>query len=523
MKHPLARVRLEHAWLTALAVAILGLAMPAGPTAQDDPSVRPLLAVQPNVLVVVVDDMGVDKVGAYAADADPDYADDADYLPDTPRLDAIAAAGARFTDAWSNPSCSPTRAALLTGRHGFRTGVGMPIGLPSAPTLDLSETTLAEAVGNVGYATGIFGKWHLGTNEPPADWADDDTWEDHLGESYEHAIHPISHGFDAFVGTIDGSLEKSGGGNSYYDWIAVSGDYCEDCDVPYTAVAEARTDYATDATITDTLAWIDDQEGPWLAVVALHATHIPLELPPEGCSYRDSGADAPTTDIGIYEEMVECMDRRVGQLLDGIDDLGRTLVIVTSDNGTDIDFAEGVFADGGGKGSVREGGVRVPLMIADGKWLERQRDNWLWNPIWSALPTRVSSPGLELSTPVHLVDIFATVAGVAGADATSADDSVSLLPLLAGSVSSVHDSVYAEQFSATMQGQVGLRVDDWKLVVRVAGAGSARCRASRYLYDLSVDRFEVTDLADDEPEVLAAMLEELERVASGAWSDVPDC
>ncbi len=480
-----------------------------------------------NVLLVIADDIGVDKVGAWSADADASYRSEAAHLPSTPTLDSLAQNGARFADAWSNPTCSPTRAAIMTGTHALRHGVGEPIGKPGGHQLDLSTTTtLAQVMGAQGYATGLFGKWHLGTNGAPDGWADGDEWEDHLGESTAFCVHPISAGFDSFSGTLTGSLDECMSGGSYNDWVALDARKGTEGQAD-TVVAEERTEYATDSTVRDALAWIDEQSGPWFAVVSLNAAHTPLELPPEGCSYRSPDAAAPTSSRGIYEEMVECLDRGVGDLLDGIADLDDTTVIFVGDNGTARGVAEGVFDDDRGKGTIYESGVRVPLVVADGKVLAQQRDTWSWSQDWTSSPVHVADPGSAIEDPVHLVDLFATVAGFGGGDASSGVDSISLQPLLDGSDGAVRSVNYTEGFDPAGVGQAALRYTNYKLIVDIQpGTDGTPCRSSVELYDLDADRFEETDIAAEEPTILDDLSSRLDTIAAdvdGAWIQAAPC
>jgi len=507
--------------------ALLGALLISAPAAALTPQ-------QANVIVIIADDMGVDKLGSYAADADPDYAAEASYLPDTPVLDEMAAAGVRFTDAWANPSCSPTRGALYSGQYAIRTGVGMPTGRPDATFLDPELDTLAEIMEDAGYATGLFGKWHVGENDPPEGWTEEELWYDHAGETLEHELNPITHGWRRFVGTVDGTLywyqpysSAYTGDGGYTDWIALDSE-CVDCVTPEVTVHH-REDYATDATVDDTLTWIDEQTEPWLAVVALHAPHSPWNVPPEGCSYRAEGEAEPTEFIGIYEEMVECMDRRIGDLLDGLHDLGDlddTLVIFAGDNGTEDGLSEGSFDDDNGKSSVYETGLRVPLIIADGKDLDRRRDDWRFNPDWRFSPVFVTGWSRAVSAPVHVMDLFATVAEVGGADASGGVDSVSLMPLLRLGGGDTRELVYSEAFEPDGTGVAAIRSGGWKLHTTVQEFPTGLCRVGYELYNLGVDRFEQTDLSGVEFVFLAGLQAELNSLVAsepGSWLDVPDC
>jgi len=479
-----------------------------------------------NVLLIIADDMGVDKIGSYAEDADPDYATDAVYLPDTPVLDEVAATGIRFTDAWASPTCSPSRAALFTGQYGLRTGIGQPAGMPDATWLESSLTTLAEVMSDAGYATGLFGKWHLGENELPADWEESDLWYDHAGETFEHTVHPMDHGWHRFIGTVNGTLSWNpiAGNGGYTDWIVLDSE-CDGCAAPEVTV-HYREDYATDATVDDALTWIGEQTAPWMAVLSLHAPHTPLELPPEGCSYRAAEDAEPSEDIGIYEEMVECMDRRIGDLLEGIEDLDDTLVIFIGDNGTEADLAELDFDDGRGKATTFESGVRVPLIIADGKDIARQQEGWAFSLDWSRSPTVVAGWGRAESTPVHIVDLFATVAEVGRADASEGLDSVSLAPILRRESTDPRGPIYTESFETDGTGVAALRIGQWKLRATVWEAPAGLCRLGYELFNLNNDRFEQNDRSVVDAAILSTLkgrLDDLVATEPGSWLDVPDC
>ncbi len=498
-----------------------------GPAAAAAPTSPPTAAPPPqNVLLIIADDIGVDKLGSYAGDANATYEGAASYLPQTPVIDDMAARGLRFTDAWASPTCSPTRAGIMTGRHGFRTGVGDVVYGADSTVLDLAETTIAEVAADAGYKTALIGKWHLGENDPPAEWAEGETWSDHQGTVYEYQTYPISHGFDDFMGTLKGGLGDVDFDGSYTDWLYIESSTCAGC-VDQT-VSERRTDYATTAIVDEATAWINAQgDDPWLAVVSLHAPHTPLEAPPEGCSYRAAGADAPTEDIDIYKDMVECMDRRIGDLLAGIDDLDDTFVVFIGDNGTTDGVTEGVFDDGRGKATLFESGVRVPMIMADGRTLAAGLDGFTFTTDWLRSRRFLGSTGVSSSALVHTVDLFATIAEVMGADGSSGEDSVSLLPILDGSASEVHDFIYTEYFDTSSVGGFALRQDNWKLLVRTNDPAGTPCRQSYALFNLDGDRFEHNDVAATAPAVVEGMLGLLDTLsataASTPWFELDDC
>lgn len=256
--------------------AILGLSVPAGPNYR---------ASHP-ITVVLIDDVGWDLLAR----------------AHTPNIDAIAARGATFTRAWSYPSCSPTRAALLTGRHATRTGVGSIIGegYPSEPGLGYHETTIAELLPEAVHA---FGKWHVSHRE----------------------TDPNTQGFEHYAGSL-GNL--AGPGKSYYKWPkTVDG------------VTWTELQYVTGVTTDDALA-----STAGVRYVAYHTVHAPYHNPPGGSA---------ATKGGRAMEMIEHLDRQIGRLFEDYDGY----VFLLSDNGTAQEL-------GGGKGGLSEAGVNVPFFVA---------------------------------------------------------------------------------------------------------------------------------------------------------------
>lgn len=478
-----------------------------------------------NVLIVIVDDMGTDKVSSYAGDASGDYAGTASALPTTTTVDSLAAAGVRFTDAWANASCSPTRATMLTGTYAYRHGVGQPIGKPGTRELEDDAVTLADVAKDAGYATGLFGKWHLGEGDLPDTFADGEGWEDHLSTTYAVQIPPTQQGFDQFNGTLVGELDHDGYGG-YVDWLRLTSMNKGG----WKTTAAEQSAYATQKTTDDALAWIRTQTSkPWLAVVSYHAPHTPIQTPPAGC-HRDADPDwVPSGQTQIYRAMAECMDVNLETLLTGIADLDDTLIFFVGDNGTESTYAEGVFADGRGKGTLYESGVRVPAIVADGRTWLKGRPEWKSGYDWMNSTTHVADPGLESAEPVGVVDIFATVAEVIGADASSALDSISLVPLLRETDGTLRTVNYTESFDTTDTGQAALRKDQWKMIVRVVKnqtGDTPTCRSRYELFDLNADRFETTDVGIDNPDALAELKGELATIVEKQtyrWLDVPDC
>lgn len=380
----------------------------------------------PNIVLIVADDFGVDMVSAYAEAAAP---------PCTPNLDALAAQGMLFRNAWAYPACSPTRAAIQTGRYGFRTGIGNVI-MNMTPGLPLSEFTLPEML--VGYDSRYVGKWHLSGN---------------LGN-----MHPNNSGFADFVGT------PRGGVPDYNSWTKVTN-----------GATSPVTNYATTETTDDAITSLLNATPPFFLQVSYNAPHSPWHAPPvslcptQACPNSWCGnLPAMPTPAEFVKAMSEAMDTEIGRLLQQIDAIPNTYVIFIGDNGTARQASEPPFLPGHAKGSVYEGGVNVPLIVR--------------------------GPGVattECAGLVSCVDLFATFAELAGLTATAVD-SVSMVPYFANPTTTIRSTVYSETFTplfGTMpftEHDRCVRDSQFKLIRRIGQADE--------FYDLVADPFETDDL-----------------------------
>ena len=337
-----------------------------------------------NILLVIADDMGVDKTSAYAEQAS---------APFTPTLEVLAERGVLFRNAWAHAMCSPTRASVMTGRHAFRHGVGSPGGVQ----MNESEETIAEVLGAAGYATALFGKWHLGTQEGSL---------------------PTDQGFDFWSGTI-ANMED------YFSWVRTE----IDASGEVREFEESR--YATTAEAEDALAWIGEQgSSPWFVTLAFHTPHSPFHVPPEhlysGITLNGQAGDrcnrtGPDEVSDCYAAMVQAMDTELGLLLQGLEELGvsdDTLIVFLGDNGTPggatVTEEGSPFSREHAKGTVYEGGVNVPLIITAG------------------VNVGITMTGSEQADLVMAMDLFATFAEIGAATPSSGNtvDAVSLLPYL---------------------------------------------------------------------------------------------
>ncbi len=339
--------RVRAGWGTiAAGLVALGACRTVDPVGSVEDSATPQ-APPPNLLVILTDDQGVDMVSGWGVGADP---------PATPRIDSLIETGVRFTQAWANPTCSPTRAALLTGRYGRRTGVGSVLFRDDPNELPLSEQTFAEALQQAPtpYATAAVGKWHLSSPVSPSS-----------------IDHPNLQGFDTFAGSIDNLAD-------YQDWIRV-----ED------GQQGPESGYATTVAVDDALARIAALPEPWVMYVAFHAPHGPWSPPPAPLNGRGVTADDPVYEH--YRAMVEALDTELGRLVDGLgEQRKRTVVTVLSDNGTPQEVTDPIIP---GKNTPTEAGLRVPLVVNG-----------------PGIPS-----GQDCDVPVHVVDVFPTLLELAGA------------------------------------------------------------------------------------------------------------
>lgn len=389
----------------------------------------------PNTLVVIADDVGVDGIGCYGyATAGP-----------TPNLDALATRGLRFTNAVANPVCSPTRAGLLTGRYGFRTGIGNVV--TTTAGLAASETILPEILAPAGIATALIGKWHLGTANGPAT--------------------PTVMGFGEFTGSLQGAIAD------YFAWPKVQN-----------GVMRQETTYATTDLVDEAIAFVGRQTGPWYLQLAFHSGHTPLHAPPANLHTQNlAGLDPATTPVPFYHAMVEAMDTELGRLFAALPTatLANTNVVFLGDNGTANAVVQSPFDPQRSKGTVYQGGVRVPMLVAG--------------------PAVVGLPRVE-SAPIAAVDWFVTLAALQGVDAFAAVppstvlDGVDQRVLLAPTGAPPRRTyAFSEIFGAAgPMAATGdaehVRDGQYELLRFVGPSGMVR----EELYDHAADPWETTDL-----------------------------
>ena len=396
-----------------------------------------------NVLLVIADDVGVDMLAAYGVHPD---------APPTPTLDALIADGVLFERAYTPPSCSPTRAAILTGRRSFRTGIGKPIDewLPEF-ALQLDERTLPEVLTDgspTPIATSAVGKWHLGSVA--------------VGD----VDHPNLQGFQWFEGPF-GNLFLN---QDYFDYAKI-----------LNGVRVQSQVYATTDQVDDAIERVQAMPEPWFLYLGFSAAHTPLHAPPQNLHTYTLSGDPQLTRFEHYCAMVQALDTELGRLLAAIpaDVRSRTTVVFIGDNGSPNQVVTPPSIPSQSKGSLFEGGVRVPLVISG-------RD--------------AVAKGARCSALVESVDLFPTVVELFGADLTLGVgdnrpiDGRSLLGYLSQPLAaSQREFAVAEKFEPNGFGPYGwtgamVRDQRWKLIRRT-GVPDA-------LFDLQgVDR-EGVDLND---------------------------
>ena len=383
-----------------------------------------------NVLLIIADDYGIDSQSLYNSTAGAT-------LPPTPNINALAAAGVRFTNAYASPVCSPARACLITGRHGFRTGVGEAVTAAAGNSLTAAELTLPEVIAQnsgLGIQSACFGKWHL-----------------RIGAGTANAPNSLG-GWPHYAGATGGVLMSS-----YTNWTKV-----------VNGASSASTTYATTDVVNDAVAWINARTAagqPWVAWVAFNAPHTPFHVPPTALH---SYGSTPGSQRRQYEAMVEAMDTEIGRLLAAVN-AGTTDVIFMGDNGTPGSVIQPPFTGAQGKDTLYEGGIRVPLIVRG---------------------PGVVAPGRTSSALVHAVDVFSTMLELAGVPLPAGVtlDSRSLRPILENQTDTARTRLYTEQFdqsAATVGGRV-LRDDRYKLIRNRTGTDE--------FFDLQTDAYESTNL-----------------------------
>lgn len=418
---------------------------------------------KPDVVIILTDDQGYGDLG---------FMGSKDLK--TPNLDALAANGIKFTSMYSaSPVCSPSRAALLTGRYPGNAGVrAILAGHRKASGLTPRVPTLAAALKKEGYSTGICGKWHLGLKDE---------------------CRPNANGFDEFSGFLAGCLDYYS--HIFYYGMADGGsnpthDLWENSDEVY-----ANGEYLTERITRKSVDFINrHKDEPFFLFVSYNAPHYPMHAPEK---YIERFPDLPW-DRQIMAAMISAVDDGVGEICEALKTAGifdNTMIYFQSDNGPSLesrnwlDGTEDPYYGGttglfsGHKFSLFEGGIRIPALLSWGTHIK---------------PETVNAPHIA-------TDIFPTVLEACGGDPEDYEtDGKSLLGMLLQGEDCTHEYLFWE-----MEGQTAVRYKNYKLVLNGRLEESEGERAPVWLSDLSSDPAEKRNIADEEP----ALCEKLKAAA----------
>ncbi len=431
------------------AVFVVGsIALASSAAAQPTGSQAAAAPAKPNIVLIISDDQGWKDVGFHGSDIK------------TPNLDALAAGGVRLEQFYAQPMCSPTRAALMTGRYPFR--YGLQIAIPSAHAYGLAtdERLLPQALKEAGYQTDLIGKWHLGH-------ADKTYWP--LERGFDHHYGPLLGEIDYFTHEQHGVL----------DWFR-DGRAIKEPGYSTTLLGDAAV----------RLIESHNPNVPLFLDLAFNAPHAPYQAPAADLDRYRTIADPARR---AYAAQVTAMDSEIGRVVKALDANGmrdNTLILFQSDNGgtrnplfsgeVDTSTLKSLPPDNGpyreGKGTVYEGGTRV-ISIA----------NW---------PGRIK-PGTVVNEMIHEVDLFPTLIGLAGASTAGAKplDGLDVW----GTISEGKPSPRTEIVYDLQPFRAGLRQGDWKLVWRTPLPQAVE------LYNLAKDPSETDNVAAANPDKVAAL------------------
>lgn len=403
---------------------------------------------KPNIIVIMADDMGYGDLSCYGST-----------LINTPNLDKMAAEGIRFTDFHSNGSvCSPTRAAILTGKYQQRVGIDGVVTAKHDRDKGLNpiEQTFAEAIKEAGYVTGMFGKWHVG---------------------YQTKFNPVNQGFDEYIGYVSGNVDY----HSHIDQVG-NEDWWEG------TTLKDEAGYSTDLITKHSVDFIKrHKDEPFLLYIPHEAPHGPFQGRKSeaeryvgwenGAKQKNNVSEEELNTI--YKEMVEVMDEGIGEVLATLKALKidkNTLVFFCSDNGA----SRKVGSNGGLRGyksTLWEGGHRVSAMA--------------WYP-GTIQPNQINNQ------TILTMDLFPTIMDFVGAEKVDNLDGISLKDnLVKGKTLAERDLFWG------YAGRKAIRQGDWKLILR-------NKNAEPLLYNLKEDISETNNVASQHTELVETMLKKLE-------------
>ncbi len=426
-----------------------------------------IVGKRPNVLFILTDDQGYGDISAHG-----------NPVLKTPNLDKLWNEGVRFTDFHVSPTCSPTRSALMTGRHEFKNGITHTILERERLTLD--ATTLPQVLQQAGYTTGIFGKWHLGD---------------------EAEYQPNRRGFDEVyihggggIGQIYPGSCGDAPGNKYFDPVLL-----------HNGTFEKTTGYCTDLFYQQATKWMDEKrkgDKPFFAYIPSNAPHGPyIARPEDKALYEGKGLEKDTES---FFGMLHNIDENIGKLLKKLDEWGiaeKTLVVFMNDNGGTAGVK--VFNAGmrGSKGTAWLGGTHASSF-------------WRW-------PGTLKPSDCDALT-AH-IDFYRTIASLAGAEIDSKlakqVEGRSLVPLLENP-----SSAWADRFLITHQGRWPKGDDPNSLKYKMCSVRSKRwhlvseqgaAQPKWQLFDLQTDYAETTDVAEKHPDIVSEHAAAFEKF----WSE----
>jgi arylsulfatase B len=368
-----------------------------------------ITSAQRNIVLIIADDLGSNWCGFQENKVD---------TLNMPNVRKLLSRGVRFSNAWANPVCSPTRAGILTGRYSFRTGVGNVV--TNTMQLDTAEITIPKLLKNANgptkYVSANIGKWHI--SAPNA-------------ANYNN---PSRMGYDYYAGVFTGQPVST-----YTNWAKVTN-----------GVASNSTNYLTTETANDAVNWLNQQgTKPFFLWLAFNAPHSPYHLPPDSLiinkSLSGTAADIQANPKLYFKVMAEAMDNRIGKIVEWLEannKMDNTDIIFIGDNGNAIRTAQ-VMPTTRSKSSVYQEGIHVPFIISG---------------------PSVVNPGRVSNALVNVHDLFATIVELAGytnwrtqIPTSKPVDSKSLVPILNNTGTEARPWAYSEVFDQSTTSEVNSR------------------------------------------------------------------
>ncbi len=358
----------------------------------------PVISTKPNILLVIADDMGLDATPSFT---------EGNIKPNMQILQGLMNSGITFNNVWSYAVCTPTRASILTGKYGIKTGI-----LEVGDEISSTETSIQKYIDNNtvnAYSHAVIGKWHLSAN--------------------------VSSPTDMGVGYYAGLL--TGGVQSYTNWNLTENEQTANSTV-YTTTK--FTDLAID--------WVENQTKPWFLWLAYNAPHTPFHLAPTDLHSQGNlptdVASIESNPIPYYMSALEAMDTELGRLLSSlsVEERANTIIIFIGDNGSPNEVAQSPYSRRKAKNSLYQGGINVPMVVS-GFGVERI--------------------GVREAALIHTTDLFMTVATIAGVSTSNLNNSQSFYSLLSNSNASKREFVYTEISNNGLG--FAIRNADYKLIV----------------------------------------------------------